>query len=106
MTRGGEVYTGTNVENASFGVTICAEQGAVAAAVAAGRREFVAIAVAGPDEDRPCMPCGRCRQMLSEFAPDLMVVVAAGAGGSHHHSLRQLLPHAFDLEDVAGRSAP
>ncbi|MDR1325817.1 MAG: cytidine deaminase [Treponema sp.] len=70
----GTVYTGCNVENRSFGLTICAERSAVVQAVSKGRRSFVALAIAAPDSETPVGPCGACRQVLSEFmAPDAPV---------------------------------
>ncbi|MDQ3537435.1 MAG: cytidine deaminase [Actinomycetota bacterium] len=76
----GRVFAGANVENAAYPATICAERVALPAAIVAGARAFTAIAVVG-DGDGPCTPCGMCRQVLFEFAPDL-VVVAAGSDGS------------------------
>lgn len=102
----GRVYTGVNVENASYGLTTCAERSAVVSAIADGAREFVAIAIAGPglDQEAPCPPCGSCRQILHEVAPDL-VVVTAGAGGHTLTPLRDLLPMAFGGATLApGRS--
>lgn len=75
----GRVFVGANVENAAYGSTICAERVALPAAVVQGVREFVALAVVG-DGDGPCTPCGACRQVLFEFAPDLLVLAAGGAG--------------------------
>lgn len=65
----GSVFTGTNVENRSFGLTTCAERNTVAAAIGAGKRDFLMIAVATPDADYPVSPCGACRQVLTEFLP-------------------------------------
>ncbi len=79
LTADGRVFIGANVENAASGSTICAERVAMPAAVVAGARDFVALAVVG-DGDGPCTPCGACRQVLFEFAPDL-VVLAGGASG-------------------------
>lgn len=73
------VFVGANVENAAYGTTICAERVAMPLAVVDGAREFVALAVVG-DGDGACTPCGECRQMLFEFAPEL-VVLAGGADG-------------------------
>jgi cytidine deaminase len=105
LTRGGSVYVGCNVENATYGATICAERSAVAAMVAGGDRNPVACAVvtAGP---RPGTPCGICRQVLAEFARDMKIVlVAEDQGrvlGRRVHRLSSLLPHAFRLR-VASR---
>ena len=91
----GTVFTGCNVENAAFGSTICAERTALLKAVSEGHREdWVAIAVAGRGADY-CWPCGSCRQMLYEFAPDLRVLVARGDGEFQAVSLSELLPHGF-----------
>jgi cytidine deaminase len=90
----GRVFLGVNVENASYGLTTCAERSALVCAVASGAREFIAIAVAGPDDAVPCTPCGSCRQILHEMAPDLLVVTA-GADGPTLTPLSALLPAAF-----------
>ena len=90
----GTVFTGCNIENAAYGPTICAERAAVAKAVSEGHREFSAIAVAGRSEDY-CWPCGVCRQVLYEFAPELTVLVARGDGDYVKLSLKELLPHGF-----------
>jgi len=71
----GTVVTGTNVENRSFGLTICAERSAITAAVSAGKRQFSMIAIATPDAEYPVSPCGACRQVLSEFMPPEMPVM-------------------------------
>ena len=91
----GTVFTGCNVENAAFGSTICAERTALLKAVSEGHREdWVAIAIAGRGGDY-CWPCGACRQMLYEFAPELRVIAARGDGEFQTVSLSQLLPHGF-----------
>ena len=91
----GTVFTGCNVENAAYGSTICAERTALVKAVSEGRRSgFAAIAVAGRGEDY-CWPCGACRQMLYEFAPDLRVLAARGDGEFQAVLLSDLLPHGF-----------
>jgi len=100
----GSVHTGCNVENVSFGLTVCAERTAIFKAVSQGIRDFRAIAVVGPDDRAACAPCGSCRQVLAEFAPELAVVTPDGAGGIRIWSLTELLPAAFDRTDLrAGR---
>ena len=94
-TASGAVFTGCNVENASYGLTLCAERAAVAAAVTAGHRDMVVIAVAS-DTEKVSSPCGACRQTLHEFNPD-MLVIHAGPAGTHRYRLRELLPEAFSL---------
>lgn len=89
------VFTGCNIENAAFSPTICAERTAVAKAVSEGHRDFVRIIIASSGEDY-CVPCGVCRQVLSEFAPDMMVHCLNGCGQIKSFSLRELLPHGFE----------
>ena len=93
--RDGTVFTGCNIENAALGSTICAERTAVAKAVSEGHTDFVRIAVAGGG-DNFCVPCGVCRQVLQEFAPDLEVICLNEQGQELTLSLRELLPHGFD----------
>ena len=95
----GGVFVGCNVENASYGLTICAERAAVASAVSAGVRR-IRRAVVVTDSDPPAAPCGACRQVLSEFGPD-MTVDAIGPARSSRWSLRDLLPAAFGPEQLA-----
>ena len=90
----GTVFTGCNVENAAYGSTICAERTALVKAVSEGRRAFAALAVAGRSEDY-CWPCGACRQMLYEFAPEVRVIAARGDGQFQVVPLAELLPHGF-----------
>jgi cytidine deaminase len=91
----GEVFTGCNVENASYGATICAERTALVKAVSRGRRDgFERLAVAADSADY-CWPCGICRQMLYEFAPGLELVVARADREFIKIKLSELLPHGF-----------
>ena len=91
----GTVFTGCNVENAAYGSTICAERTAIVKAVSEGYRDFVRIAIAGKSKDF-CVPCGSCRQVMMEFAPELEVICLNGAGESKTFALRELLPYGFD----------
>jgi cytidine deaminase len=91
---GGRVYSGCNVENASYGLSICAERVAATTAVAAGERRIDAVAVVG-SADRPTPPCGACRQFLSEFGPAMPVVAETPDGDRDAWRLDELLPHAF-----------
>jgi cytidine deaminase len=99
LTDHGSVFTGCNVENASYGLTMCAERVAIGAAVAAGETSFKAIAIVADEGPAP-FPCGACRQVLAEFCtPDLPVYIA-GAGytdGYETTTLGELFPHAFRL---------
>lgn len=95
LAEDGRVFVGCNVENSSFGLTVCAERNAVGAAVAAGARP-VAVAVVGDIDHLP--PCGACRQVLAEFAPDMPVILGAPDGSSWQlTSLSALLPSQFQF---------
>ena len=100
----GLVYTGCNVENASYGLTICAERATIMNAVADGVRGFRALVVAAGTQERPGMPCGACRQVLAEFcASDMPVLcVTLDGSGSVQTTLGELLPHGFSKLDVEG----
>lgn len=93
----GRVFVGCNVENASFGVTCCAERVALYSAVTAGARAFRRIVIAA--SGRMPYPCGACRQALSEFSPSLEVIVIGIDGDRHEFSLDELLPHPFTLPE-------
>ena len=95
----GRVFVGTNVESASYGLTVCAERMALGAAVAAGARELRRVAVV-TEADPPAAPCGACRQLLAEFGLD-MEIVAAGPKSERRWALRALLPDAFTRESLA-----
>ena len=94
LAEDGSVHAGCNVENASYGLTICAERSAIACAVAAGVQRFTAIAIATPAPE-PCPPCGMCLQTLSEFSEELDVYLVAD-GQVEETTLRALLPRTFD----------
>lgn len=93
--RHGGVYAGCNVENASYPVSMCAERGAIAAAVASGESAIDAVLILS-DARTPCPPCGMCRQALAEFGPDMTVLMVGAAGAMRQATLRDLLPLAFD----------
>ena len=92
----GTVYTGCNVENAAYGDTICAERTAVVKAVSEGRRRFTRIAIYGEGQGY-CMPCGSCRQVLSEFSPEMEVLCAKAGGRYVSYKLSELMPHTFNF---------
>jgi cytidine deaminase len=94
LTADGRIFTGCNIENASFGASMCAERVAIFAAVAAGRHQIMALAVIA-DTPQPVAPCGLCRQVLSEFSPDCQVIMANVNGDYQVTPLGQLLPQAF-----------
>jgi len=90
----GHTFAGCNVENSSFGLTICAERVALSRAVAEGEREFSALAIYTPDAG-PLAPCGACRQALAEFCADLPIISVGQSGAQREYRLRELLPEAF-----------
>ena len=87
----GAVFTGCNVENISFGLTICAERSCVVQAISQGEHSFQALAIV-TDTDEPVVPCGACRQVLAEFAPDLTITSWTLTGKKQDFSLSTLLP--------------
>ena len=91
----GTVFTGCNVESASYGLTICAERVALVKGISEGRTRFTAVAVVA-DTEHLTPPCGACRQLLWEFAPDATVTLANLAGLTAQYAMRELLPHGFD----------
>jgi cytidine deaminase len=97
LTERGAVYSGCNVENASYGLTICAERNAIFAAVAAegSSMRIKAVAVA-TERDCPCAPCGACRQVIFEFGPDALVLFR-GQSGTEQMEIAKLLPEGFRL---------
>jgi len=99
LTDAGAIYAGCNVENASYGLSMCAERNAVATMVAADDRNKIRlVAVVSPDS-APCFPCGACRQVLREFGCE-EVIVLDSSGNPRTYPLNALLPHAFRLENL------
>lgn len=94
LTADGKVFTGANVENVSYGATICAERVAMVKAISEGHREFLAIAVAS-DADEGSSPCGICRQFMAEFGLDIKVITGKIGGSIKVSSVAELLPDAF-----------
>lgn len=95
LTKTGEVFTGVNVENSSFGATICAERTAFVKAVSEGHREFEAIAVASSGGE--AYPCGICRQFMYEFGDDLKIITGEDEEHLHISEMKELLPEGFRL---------
>lgn len=93
----GKVFSGCNVENASYGLTICAERNAIFQAVAQGERQIKAVVIAVPTDTFPS-PCGACRQVIREFAEDCEFILVNGQGQTRASSLRELLPDSFGPE--------
>jgi cytidine deaminase len=101
LAEDGTIFSGCNVENRSFGLTICAERNAVVQAVAHGKRSFTALAISTPDSAAPVGPCGACRQVLSEFMPPDAPVRFAGSGPDRvDTTMGELLPYD-SLHDLA-----
>ena len=93
----GNIYTGCNIENSSFGMTICAERCAIFKAISEGEKEISAVAIFSPNED-DCYPCGACRQVLNEFKSDGgLDVITKTENGIKVYTLDELLPACFDL---------
>jgi cytidine deaminase len=105
LSGSGKVYAGQNVENASYGLSICAERSAIFAMVAAGERSFKAVAIA-TQNPKPVGPCGACRQVLREFSPgDARVLLVTIGGQKAEHTLAELLPLDFGPQDL-GKPQP
>jgi cytidine deaminase len=90
----GQTFSGCNVENASFGLTICAERNAMFHMIARGRRKIAALAIYTPTP-HPSAPCGACRQVINEFGPDALIVSACNGSGIIRKKLSELFPEAF-----------
>lgn len=96
LTKGGKIYTGANVENSSYGLSICAERVAVFKAVNDGERDFAAICICGSGEGF-IYPCGACLQVLAEFAKDLKVIITDEKKQHKEYNLNEMLPQVFSL---------
>jgi cytidine deaminase len=99
LTKAGVIYTGCNVENASYGLTVCAERVALLKALSEGEREFAMMAVVA-DTVAPTPPCGACRQLLWEYCGDIPVVMANLERVAARHQMRELLPLPFDRRSL------
>jgi cytidine deaminase len=97
LTPGGKIYTGTNIENASYSVTICAERAAFARAISDGEREFTAIAIA-TNKDMYAYPCGTCRQFMSEFSKDIEIILVRTPDDYKIVKLGEIFSNGFELE--------
>ena len=95
----GKIFTGCNIENASFSLTVCAERVALFKAISEGSAKFKAIAVIG-DTDKHCSPCGACRQVISEFGEDIPLIMANLKGDVKIKKIKELLPEAFGKNDL------
>jgi cytidine deaminase len=99
LTKDGKVFTGANVENATYGATICAERTAVVKAVSEGVREFEAIAVSS-DSEEGSFPCGICRQFIGEFGEDIKIITGKSDGEIRVNRVSELLPNAFSRREM------
>ena len=97
LAASGKIYGGCNVENASYGLTVCAERVALLKALSEGERAFTRLAVVA-DTAEPTPPCGACRQLLWEYCADVPVVLANLTTITARHQLRDLLPHPFEAQ--------
>nr|WP_158322865.1 cytidine deaminase [Lederbergia ruris] len=104
LTRDGKVFAGCNIENASYGMTNCAERTAIFKAISEGETEFTKLLVIA-DTARPVPPCGACRQVLAEFCPrDMIVILTNLQGDQQQTTVEELLPFAFTAEDMHDES--
>jgi cytidine deaminase len=104
LLKNGTIVKGANIENASYGLAICAERVAVTTAMVSGERDFVAMAVVSPSSP-PGAPCGACRQVLSEFAPELPLLLANEKGDVTHTSLKEIFPAQFNREQLLSHAS-
>ncbi len=98
-TKNGMVFTGCNIENSSYGLSICAEREAIFKAISAGERDLDTIAIV-TDSDKLTTPCGACRQVMWEFSKDMMIVVANLKGKKKEFKIKELLAHPFGKDTL------
>ncbi|MCD6218155.1 cytidine deaminase [bacterium] len=98
LAKSGKVFTGCNVENESYGLTICAERVAIGCAVSAGEREFNALAIVNSTE-RIFTPCGACCQVLAQFAPELNLILVNSKGNVRRTDLKAIFPESFSMKE-------
>jgi cytidine deaminase len=101
QTTAGKIITGCNIENATYGLTICAERVALFKAISEGERSFVRLAVVA-DTEAPTPPCGACRQLLWEFGGDIEIILGNLTKETGRFRLKELLPHPFDARFLKG----
>ncbi|MBA2873337.1 cytidine deaminase [Thermaerobacillus caldiproteolyticus] len=100
LTKEGKIYKGCNIENASYGLTNCAERTAIFKAVSEGQKKFAMMAIVA-DTDGPVSPCGACRQVIAEFCdPDMPIILANLKGNIQETTVKELLPFAFSSKDI------
>lgn len=103
LASNGEIFSGCNVENISFGLTICAERSAIFQAIAKGQNNIRAVVIV-THTDNPTQPCGACRQVIQEFGKESEIISFGNKGKTSRWSLRQLLPEAFEPESSGDRN--
>lgn len=96
LTTGGKYYSGCNVENSSYGLTICAERCAIFKAISDGEKEIQAVAIYSPNVEE-CYPCGACRQVIFEFATENLLVITEKGGAPKVDGIKDLLPYGFKM---------
>lgn len=97
LTQSGKVFTGCNVENATYGATICGERTAFVKAISEGHQDIKAIAIAGSDDNVPAFPCGICRQFIFEFGDDIKIILKNKDNQLVTYTISELLPEGFRL---------
>jgi len=99
LTSDGKIFSGCNIENASFSLTMCAERVAVFKAISEGANKLKAVAIIA-DTSRPCTPCGACRQVISEFGKNIVLIMANLRGDIEIKKINKLLPNAFNRDEL------